>query len=130
MTVTVMTRKTRRRGRALARTGAASKPTGYTVHLVESPAGQVQPAKRGLTTRDLAKAIARFQKAEKVRVGTLIGVNEDGFFGSTEERWAPDRPGAFDEPLLNIPWVQILELLGRVPENTTREFFEQGGNLQ
>jgi len=119
-----MTRKTKRRGRA------ATKPAGYTVHLVDSPAGQAQLAKHGLTTRDLATAIARFQKAEKVRVGTLIGVNEDGFFGSTEEGWRPDRPGAFDEPLLNIPWVQILELLGRVPENTTGEFLESGGNLQ
>ena len=61
---------------------------------------QAQLKKRGLTTRDLGKAIARFQKSEKVRVGTLIGVNEDGFFGSTDEGWTPDRPGAFDEPLL------------------------------
>ena len=128
MTVTAMNRKSRRR--AAARKGTAAKPMGYTVHLVESPAGQAQLAKRGLTTRDLGKAIARFQKAEKVRVGTLIGVNEDGFFGSTDEGWTPDKPGAFDEPLLNIPWVQILELLGRVPENTTGEFLESGGNIQ
>ena len=103
---------------------------GYTVHRVESPAGQAQLTKRGLTTRDLAKAVARFQKAEKVRVGTLIGFNKDGFFGSVDEGWTPDEPGAFDDPLLNIPWVQILELLGRVPENTTGEFLESGGNLQ
>ena len=103
---------------------------GYTVHLVESPAGQAQLKKRGLTTRDLGKAIAEFQKAEKVRVGTLIGVNKDGFFGSTDEGRTPDKPGAFDEPLLNIPWVQILELLGRVPENTAGEFLNSGGNLQ
>ena len=125
-----MTRKPKRRRRAATRTGTATKSAGYTVHLVESPAGQAQLAKRGLTTRDLAKAIARFQTAEKVRVGTLIGVNEDGFFGSTEDGWTPDRPGAFDEALLNIPWVQVLELLGRVPENTTGEFLESGGNLQ
>jgi hypothetical protein len=130
MTVVPMNRKTRRRERAAARTGKANKPKGYTVHLVESPAGQAQLAKRGLTTRDLGKAIAEFQKAEKVRVGTLIGVNEDGFFGSTDEGWTPDKPGAFDEPLLGIPWVQIFELLGRVPENTTGEFFENGGNIQ
>lgn len=123
-----MNRKSRRR--AAARTGKENKPKGYTVHLVESPAGQAQLAKRGLTTRDLDKAIAEFQKAEKVRVGTLIGVNEDGFFGSTDEGWTPDKLGAFDEPLLNIPWVQILELLGRVPENTTGEFLESDGNLQ
>ncbi len=128
MTVTAMNRKSRRR--AAARKGTATKPKNYTVHLVESPAGQAQLAKRGLTTRDLGKAIAEFQKAEKVRVGTLIGVNEDGFFGSTDEGWTPDKPGAFDEPLLGIPWVQIFELLGRVPENTTGEFLKSGGNLQ
>ena len=104
--------------------------SGYHVDLIDSPAGQVQLVKRSLTTRDLATAIARFQTAEGVRVGTLIGINEDGFFGSTEEGWRPNRPGAFDEPLLNIPWVQILELLGRVPENTTSEFLKSGGNLQ
>lgn len=123
-----MNRESRRR--AAARKGKAPKPEGYTVHHIESPAGQAQLAKRGLTTHDLAKAIARFQTAEKVRVGTLIGVNEDGFFGSTDDGWSPDKPGAFDEPLLNIPWVQILELLGRVPENTTGEFLESGGNIQ
>ena len=125
-----MTRKTKRGRRGASQTGTASKPAGYAVHIIESPAGQAQLAKRGLTTRDLATAIARFQTAEKVRVGTLIGVNEDGFFGSTEEGWSPDRPGAFDEPLLTIPWVQILELLGRVPDNTTGEFLDGGGNLQ
>jgi hypothetical protein len=121
-----MNRKDRRR--AAART--TGKPTGYTVHHIDSPAGQPQLAKRGLTTHDLAEAIVRFQKAEKTRVGTLIGVNEDGFFGSTDEGWTPDKPRAFDEPLLNIPWVQILELLGRVPVNTTGEFLKDGGNLQ
>ena len=104
--------------------------SGYHVDLIDSPAGQVQLVKRSLTTRDLATAIARFQTAEGVRVGTLIGINEDGFFGSTEEGWRPDRPGAFDEPLLNIPWVQILEFLGQAPENTTSEFLKSGGNLQ
>ena len=105
-------------------------PASYTVHPIDSPAGQAQLVKRRLTSRDLATAIAEFQRVEGIRVGTLIGVNEDGFFGSTEEGWTPDRPGAFDEPLLNIPWVQILELLGRVPENTTGEFLEGGGKTQ
>ena len=123
-----MNRKSRRR--VAARAGKEPKPKGYTVHRIESPAGQAQLARRRLTTRELARAIAKFQKAEGVRVGTLIGVNVDGFFGSTDEGWTPDKPGAFDEPLLNIPWVQILELLGRVPENTTGEFLESGGNIQ
>jgi hypothetical protein len=105
----------------------ARKPE-YTVHLVESPAGQAALAAHGLTTSDLARAVVEFQKRERVRVGTLIGVNQDGFFGSTREGWRPDQPDAFAEPLLNIPWVQILELLDRVPDGTTGEFLESGGN--
>ncbi len=113
----------------MARTKRRS-PAGMTVHLVESPEGQAELAKRGLTTHDLATAIAAFQKTERVRVGTLIGVNEHGFFGSTAEGWRPDQPDAFAEPLLNVPWVQIFELLGRVPSGTTGEFLEGGGNQQ
>jgi len=98
-----------------------------TVHLVDSPEGQAELAKRGLTTRALGAAIVRFQQAEVVRLGTLIGVNAHGFFGSRREDWRPDLPGAFDEALIFIPWVQILELLGRVPAGTTGEFLESGG---
>lgn len=105
-------------------------PGGMTVHLVESPQGQAALAKRGLTTQDLARAIVAFQNAEGVRVGTLIGVNEHGFFGSTREGWRPEQPDAFAEPLLNIPWVQVFELLGRVPAGTTGEFLDSGGNQQ
>ena len=101
-----------------------------TVHLIESPQGQAELAKRGLTTRDLAKAIAAFQRAETVRVGTLIGINEHGFFGSKSEGWRPDQRDALAKPLLNIPWVQIFELLDRVPAGTTGEFLEGGGNQQ
>ncbi len=39
--------------------------------------------RRGLSTRDLARAIAEFQKMEGVRIGTLIGVNEDGLVNLT-----------------------------------------------
>ncbi len=112
------------------KTGKHGRTEGYAVHHVDSPAGQAQLAKRELTARDLTRAVARFQTAEKVRLGTLIGVNDDGFFGSTEDGWTPNQPGAFDEPLVTIPWVQILELLGRVPEKTTGEFLDGGGKLQ
>jgi len=103
-----------------------AKRKDYVVHLTESPAGQAALAARGVSTRDLARAIAEFQKREGIRVGTLIGVNDDGFFGSKREGWRPDQPDAFAEPLINIPWVQILEYLGRVPEGTTGEFLEGG----
>ena len=122
-----MNRKSRRQA---ARAGNASKKKGYTVHQIDSPAGQAQLVKYNLTIQDLATAIATFQKSENIYVGTLIGINKDGLFGSIDENWAPDIPDAFDQPLLSIPWVQIFELLGRVPENTTGEFLKDGGNFQ
>ena len=107
-----------------------AKRKQYQVHLIESPAGQAALAARGLSKQDLARAIAEFQKREGVRVGTLIGVNDDGFFGARREGWRPDQRDAFAEPLISIPWVQILEYLGRVPEGTTGEFLKSGGKAQ
>ena len=72
---------------------------GYHVDLIDSPAGQALLVSRGLTTKDLARAIAEYQRLEGVRVGTLIGVSKDGFFGSTREGWRPDQPDAFAKPL-------------------------------
>lgn len=100
------------------------------IHLVQSPAGQVELARRGLTTDDLATAIVEFQRREKVFVGTLIGVNHLGFFGAASEGWRPDQPDAFAEALIAIPWVQIFEMLGRAPEGVTGEFLKAGGNVQ
>ena len=37
-------------------------------------------------------------------------------FGSSREDWSPDQPDAFAEPLIVIPWVQVLDLL--VMDNT------------
>ncbi|CAA6605792.1 hypothetical protein MTBLM1_70008 [Rhodospirillaceae bacterium LM-1] len=105
-----------------------SKKPEYVVHLIESPAGQAALAVQKLSTRDLARAIAEFQKREGVRIGTLIGVNQNGFFGSAREGWRPDQPDAFSKPLINIPWVQILELLNEIPDGTTGQFLASGGN--
>ena len=77
-------------------------------------------------TRDLAKAIVEYQNRERVRIGTLIGVNEDGFFGTEMEDGCPDHPGAFDELLISIPWVQIPELLGLVTNDATGDFLGRG----
>lgn len=103
---------------------------GMIVHAVQSPQGQAILARRGLTVQDLAQAIARFQAAEGTRIGTLIGVTDDGIFGSTREGWRPDQPDAYAEPLLAIPWVQALELPGRVTDGTTWQFLDPGGRSQ
>ncbi len=99
---------------------------GYEVHPIKSVAGSVQLAKRGIRVRELESAISKYEAAEGVLVGTLIGVTEDGFVGSYERHWNPDRRGAFDEPLVIIPWVYILELLGRAAPGTTGEFLAGG----
>ena len=93
----------------------------YGVHLIESSAGQAELAKHGLTTRELARAIANFQCIEGVYVGTLIGINEQGFFGSTREAWRPDQSDAFNEPLIHIPWSQMHELLAAERDEKTGE---------
>ena len=100
--------------------GMANK--SYMVYPVDSVPGQAALAKRNLKALDLAKAILKFQYQECLYIATLIGVNEDGFFGSLDEDWSPDQPGAFDEALITIPWVQLMELLGRAPNGATLGF--------
>jgi hypothetical protein len=99
--------------------GRKRKPRGYRVHGLDSPEAQAELVRQDLTRAGLEQAITAFEQAEKTRVGTLIGISEDGVFGSDREDWSPDQPTAFAEPLIVIPWVQILELLGRLPKGTT-----------
>lgn len=112
----------------IKRPSPRNKDGEYRVHAIESPAGQAVLAARGLSTADLMRAVTEFEKREARRVRTVIGVSDDGFFGSRRADWHPDRRG--NEPLLFIPWVQILEYLGRVPEGTTGEFLKSGGKRQ
>jgi hypothetical protein len=102
------------------------KPRGYRVHGLDSPEGQTELARQGLTCADLEQAITAFERGEETQVDTLIGISEDGVFGSDREDWSPDQPTAFAEPLIVIPWVQILELLGRLPEGTTGRLLADG----
>jgi predicted CopG family antitoxin len=104
----------------------SSRAGGMKIHQIDSPRARAELTKRGLATRDLETAVLIFQKTEGVHAGTLIGINEHGFFGSTRDNWRSDQPDAFAEPLFYIPWVQILELLGRVPQGTTGEFLAGG----
>jgi hypothetical protein len=96
-----------------------SKRRGYRVHGLDSPEAETELRRQDLTRADLDQAITAFEQAEKTQVGTFIGISEDGVFGSDREDWSPDQPTAFAEPLIVIPWVQILELLGRLPKGTT-----------
>jgi hypothetical protein len=107
----------------------SKKPGGTAVHFANSDQGRDILARQRLDLVALAKAIAAYQNTEKVPVATCIGVHETlGFFFSTDPEWRPDDPDAFAKPIGNIPWVQIHELLGRVPEGSTEDYLNSDGN--
>jgi hypothetical protein len=83
-------------------------------------------SERGLTRAELDHAIAELARAEAIQNRTIIGINDDGLFGSGREGWHPDLPDACAEPFIPILWLQVLELLGRVPKASTAKFREDG----
>jgi hypothetical protein len=83
------------------------------VHALDSEAGRSLLVERGITTRDLQRARTRYERADALPIGTLIGLNERGLLGATRRGYDPDRHAAFDQLLIHIPWQRIRELLGR-----------------
>lgn len=100
---------------------------GYAVHPLGSPRAAAIIALQKLTNAKLDSAITLYVEREKAKLGTLIGVGEDGVIFSEREGWNPDLPDAFDQ-IGMVPWVQIHELLGNVPDGTTGDFLQVGGN--
>jgi hypothetical protein len=106
----------------------SARQPGLQVHSVTSAEGQVILLGQRLTTADLARAVALYQATEHTQVGTWIGIHEQyGFFFSPNPRWSPNDADAFASPLGNIPWVQIHELLGNLPEGATADYFDSNG---
>ena len=83
-------------------------------------------AEQGLTRADLDRALAELERSEGIRVRSIVGINDDGVFGSTREGWRPDLPDACKEPFVPLLWLKVHELLGRVPEGSTARFLEDG----
>ena len=102
------------------------KKPGYRLHTPDSPEAEALLSERGLTRDDLDRAIAELQRTEGIAIRTIAGVNEDGVFGSRREGWKPDLPDACAEPFIPVLWLQVLELLGRVPKGSTARFREDG----
>jgi len=100
---------------------------GFRVEGIASPAGIALMARHRLTGDDVISAIEIYHQREGVRLATLIGVHADGVIGSVQKDWTPDRPDAFHLPLQVIPWIQVLELLGRVPDGTTGKLLGPAG---
>ena len=107
-----------------------SSSQGYRIDGIDTPQGQAILLRQQLTMPDLERAIALYRETSSLRVGTLIGISGDGVFFAERSGWAPDMTGAFKEPLGTIPWVQIHELLGNVPDGATGDWLDSQGRVQ
>jgi hypothetical protein len=96
------------------------KRPGYRLYPPDSPEGRELLAGHGLTRADVERALLRCQEAKGTSIDTIIGLNEDGLFGAAGE------PAARHQTMVPLLWLQILELLGRVPEGSTARFLEDG----
>ena len=102
------------------------KQPGYRLYAPDSPEAEAVLADVGVTRADLDRALAELERSEGIRVRSIVGINDDGVFGSTREGWHPDLPDACKEPFVPLLWLKVLELLGRVPEGSTARFIEDG----
>jgi hypothetical protein len=105
---------------------ATLKQPGYRLHPLDSPDGEALLDERGLTRADLKRALAQLERTEGTRIRTIVGINDDGVFGSTRKGWHPDLPDACKEPFIPLLWLKVLELLGRVPEGSMARFVKDG----
>jgi hypothetical protein len=99
---------------------------GYRLHAPDSPEAEALLTEQGLSRADLDRALAELKRTEGTTIRTIVGINDDGVFGSGRERWRPDLPDACAEPFIPLLWLQVLELLGRVPKGSTAKFRENG----
>src|SRR5918995_7203763 len=102
------------------------KRPGYRLHPPDSPEARALLAEQGLGPADLDRALARLERAEGTTVRTIVGINEDGVFGTSRAGWRPDLPYACREPFIPLLWLKVQELLGRVPAGSTARFIHDG----
>jgi hypothetical protein len=103
-----------------------SRRPGYQLHAPNSPEAEALLTERRLTRADLDQAIAELARTEGIAIQTIVGINDDGVFGSRRAGWRPDLPDAWAEPFVPVLWLQVLEVLGRVPKGSTAKFLEDG----
>ena len=102
------------------------RPGRYRLHPLDSPEAEALLAEQGLTRAEVERALAELARTRGIRIGSIVGINDDGVFGSTREGWHPDLPDACKEPFVPLLWLEILELLGRVPAGSTARFVADG----
>jgi hypothetical protein len=105
---------------------ARLKRPGYRLHPLDSPEAEALLHERGLTRADLDRALTELERTAGIRVRSIVGLNDDAVFGSALAGWHPDLPQARDEPFIPLLWLQVLELLGRVPQGSTARFLKDG----
>jgi hypothetical protein len=96
------------------------KRPGYRLYPPDSPEGRELLDGHGLTSADVDQALLRHHEARGTRIDTIVGLNEDGVFGAAGE------PAPRHQTVVPLLWLQVLELLGRVPEGSTARFLEDG----
>ena len=102
------------------------RPGRYRLHGLDSPEAEAVLTEQGLTRADLQRALAELERSEGTPIRSIVGINHDGVFGSLREGWRADLMDACHEPFIPLLWLKILELLGRVPQDSTARFIEDG----
>jgi hypothetical protein len=102
------------------------KQPGYRLYAPDSPEAGALLIEQGLSPADLDRALAHLERAEGTTLRTIVGLNEDGVFGTGRADWQPNRPDPCDEPFIPLLWLKVHELLGRVPEGSTARFVQDG----
>ena len=102
------------------------KRPGYRLYPPDSPEAGALLTEQGLCPADLDRALAQLDRAEGTTVRSIVGINEDGVFGTSRPGWRPDLPDALHEPFIPLLWLKVHELLGRVPEGSTARFVQDG----
>ena len=102
------------------------KQPGYRLYSPDSPEAGALLGEQGLSPADLDRALAELERTEGTTVRSIVGINEDGVFGTSREGWEPDLPDAGHQPFIPLLWIRVLELLGRVSEGSTARFVRDG----
>jgi hypothetical protein len=79
------------------------KRPGYRLYQPDSPEAGALLAEQGLGPADLKRALARLERAEGTKICTIVGINEDGVFGTRRAGWRPDPTQSCQKPLHPAP---------------------------
>ena len=102
------------------------RPGRYRLHGLDSPEAEAVLVEHSLSRADLQRALAELERTEGTCIRSIVGINDDGVFGSIREGWRSDLPDACKAPFVPLLWIKILELLGRVPQGSTARFLDDG----